>query len=117
LHRWNPTSSLIRVRATLGSPSDKVIASQPQSVFHFLSAFPTQPQIIHAKLRAFSILQLRITCNVFARSGAHWFRMADMDIEMDFDVSFAEDLDIPEIEAIPNIELSVSPGSRVHSLE
>lgn len=38
--------------------------------------------------------------------------MADTDIEMDFDVGFAEDLDIPEIEAIPNIELSVSPGSR-----
>jgi hypothetical protein len=89
-----------------------VIASHLQSVFHFLSAFPTQPQIIDAKLRASSILQLRITCNVSASSEAHWLRMADMDIEMDFDVGFAEDLDIPEIEAIPNIELSVSPGSR-----
>jgi hypothetical protein len=38
--------------------------------------------------------------------------MADMDIEMDFDIGFAEDLDIPGIEAIPNIEPSVSPGSR-----
>ncbi len=38
--------------------------------------------------------------------------MADMDIEMDFDIGFAEDLDIPEIEALPNIELSVGPGTR-----
>lgn len=43
------------------------------------------------------------------------FTMADMDIEMDLDIAFTEeDLAIPEIEPVPDIELPVGPRPNIH---